>query len=534
MFFHAEEPLDAGSAPAGASLPPPRSLGRGRHRGRSGPWAWGRESLGALVAPSARHGALHWRHDTTYRYLLALLLTVAMVFMLLPVGFDWHIEEKLSAEGASGGTIARKVQWLPIYVICAYVIFRRRALFLIYLRHINPFLPLFIAWCGLTAFWSYDPATTIRKTVQFAGLASVGIAFSLASWYPARVQTVLRPFFALMVAICIVSVIVAPDFAKHDALGDPALLGNWKGVTSNKNTFGMLCAMCFIFYSHGWASRAVSARQAVPILLMTMVGLYGAKSTTSMVISVASAGWIWMLLRNPIVTAGGILRLLLMAILILAVPLFIYLLIVGDLTWAKIATPIVTPLGKDITLTQRTVIWEEMTHFIVQHPWAGGGYGAFWLGHGSASDPISKVLFWIPWQGHNGYMDMLNETGIIGLTLCISLLVWHGVQLFRVKRHDIVTFSLHCTLWLHLLIVDVTEAEMFRVITVPFLMSMISSATVSRVLMAVELRQQTLAGTAPAGHGAPSLALATPAQPGFTLAPPAAASFVSPFAHPTS
>lgn len=98
-------------------------------------------------------------------------------------------------------------------------------------------------------------------------------------------------------------------------------------------------------------------------------------------------------------------------------------------TWKEIFAPIGTVFDKSTDLTGRTEIWALVLLSIKQHPFFGIGYGAFWLGEGSPSQYIINVLHWVPLQSHNGYLDILNELGITGLTLLIGVFIFHGINL---------------------------------------------------------------------------------------------------------
>jgi O-antigen ligase len=77
-------------------------------------------------------------------------------------------------------------------------------------------------------------------------------------------------------------------------------------------------------------------------------------------------------------------------------------------------------LGRDATLTDRTVIWEILVDLARERPWLGRGYGGFWF---------SDVYLWFAdrWgaidHAHNGYMDLWLELGYVGLAMFVLLLL---------------------------------------------------------------------------------------------------------------
>jgi O-antigen ligase len=77
-------------------------------------------------------------------------------------------------------------------------------------------------------------------------------------------------------------------------------------------------------------------------------------------------------------------------------------------------------LGRDATLTDRTLIWELLIEFARERPWLGRGYGAFWFSDVS-------LLFAARWgaldHAHNGYMDLWLELGYAGVAAFALLLL---------------------------------------------------------------------------------------------------------------
>ncbi|NYF79615.1 O-antigen ligase family protein [Granulicella arctica] len=78
-------------------------------------------------------------------------------------------------------------------------------------------------------------------------------------------------------------------------------------------------------------------------------------------------------------------------------------------------------LGKDATLTGRTEIWEAVLGSIAKRPLFGYGYQAFWLGFKGESYRIILTVTWALAQAQNGFLDVLLELGIAGLSIVLLL-----------------------------------------------------------------------------------------------------------------
>ena len=78
---------------------------------------------------------------------------------------------------------------------------------------------------------------------------------------------------------------------------------------------------------------------------------------------------------------------------------------------------ILSALGRDTTLSGRTEIWGVLVDKIIQRPWTGYGYSGFWQGKEGESIDVWYVSRDMPPHGHNGYLDVALDLGLIGLGL---------------------------------------------------------------------------------------------------------------------
>lgn len=73
------------------------------------------------------------------------------------------------------------------------------------------------------------------------------------------------------------------------------------------------------------------------------------------------------------------------------------------------------------TLSGRAFIWPAVGYFIKQRPWLGYGYESFW--NPTHVETISEELGWGLREAHNGYLDVLLSTGIVGLACGVGILL---------------------------------------------------------------------------------------------------------------
>lgn len=74
-------------------------------------------------------------------------------------------------------------------------------------------------------------------------------------------------------------------------------------------------------------------------------------------------------------------------------------------------------LGKDPTMSGRTEIWRAAISSGLKQPILGFGFGAFWRGAQGESLNVYLTTGFALWQGHNGYLDLWLDLGLLGLGL---------------------------------------------------------------------------------------------------------------------
>jgi O-antigen ligase len=78
-------------------------------------------------------------------------------------------------------------------------------------------------------------------------------------------------------------------------------------------------------------------------------------------------------------------------------------------------------LGRDATLTGRTVIWEGVIIALGGNSVAGGGYGAGWIIVGPRLTALTGADVG---HAHNGFLDLLVDVGYIGVGLTLFFMLW--------------------------------------------------------------------------------------------------------------
>lgn len=426
----------------------------------------------AVIAanPSDRlSGWVEDRQDRTF--------TTAVVVMVLCMSV-------ISIPVLTVGTLAIsfKLKWMPLLAASAFIIFRRWTLVRVMVPEINLGLILITGWIFLSAAWSPNPVFTVTQAVSITELTMAGLALAVGGWYARRFELLMVYTLSVLSLLSLLWIAAFPDHAIHHAEAFE-LSGSWRGITVQKNTLGQLAAMSLIASMYVLLSRQLRWPLAMACVLLALFVLIGSRSNTSLILSSLACILMTLILR-PALNIGWIGQRLLYGSVLVLVPAFIYLTVrssaFGFLSMA---------LGKGGSFTGRTPIWQAMMDEIAKHPMMGIGFSSFWQGAEEISAEAIEKIGWTTPNGHNGYVDLTNELGLIGLVLLIMFLVIHVRALGRLAAIDRYRFALHSGIMLYVVTANISETCWFFLMSPVHLLMMMSSLEVSRILFSHRLQQ---------------------------------------------
>jgi O-antigen ligase len=121
---------------------------------------------------------------------------------------------------------------------------------------------------------------------------------------------------------------------------------------------------------------------------------------------------------------------------------------------------VVAAFGRDITLTDRLFIWQDMHRIAAGSPFLGVGYGGFWIGR-EANVPWNTHT-WILGQGHNGYLDIYLQLGLVGSFLFSGIIFTSLSKLLAGAPLHFERFAFSFALFVTTLFVNITETTFIR------------------------------------------------------------------------
>jgi O-antigen ligase len=283
------------------------------------------------------------------------------------------------------------------------------------------FLSLFILWSFFSVFWSEFPLVSFKRWIQLLGgviiLISVLVHFESTEEALNYFKVILMGYI-LITFISILYIPAATDYRF------PA----WRGISVHKNFLGQISLISLIVWSIDLVNKGFLKRANTVIFwCLSFVLLLGSKSTTNLL-----AGAILLYTLGLLIVTKKIFQPVIGKVLsdLFSISFIGCLLIVVFFEWELIET-LFSLFDKDLTLTGRTHLWAEIFKETKNHLLLGFGYGGFWIPNTPILDKLYDQFIWLPNQAHSGYLDVLNETGVVGLTLLIFMVVVYFLNIAK-------------------------------------------------------------------------------------------------------
>lgn len=322
----------------------------------------------------------------------------------------------LVALGAFSRFGVESILWLSVYGLAAfYLIFKTPNIIASLIASWLVLLPPLIAL--LSVFWSVDPKHSLIAAIQF--LITTLIAVWIGSSFSNK-QIFNGLFLAMGVAILASLLNSAVEFI-------PAYSGHGEliGIFAQKNIMGRAIVMGVIaLFVVGF--RLGLSSLAVLLALVLLIPMAAAESASSLVVHL-------LVLTIPVVylvaTAKDGMRTTVLFFAFGGGLFLIGLLAVVDI---DLVNQFLNKLGKDSSLTGRTVLWAVAWEMIEWKPLLGVGYDAFW-----SVDAFSDLMRTIQAQGetingfHNAYLEAMVSTGLFGGLAFISSILMTIYLVFR-------------------------------------------------------------------------------------------------------
>lgn len=328
--------------------------------------------------------------------------------------------------GSSLGAMLFLAAWVlvaaPRLDVCLRLVFRAPWVWLV------PGLAL------VSVLWSHAPMITLRAGVQLA--LTVGIASLVAGFLKPRA------FVSAMSVSLLVGALLSLAFGRYGVDGMTGATV-FLGIFASKNTMALFMSLLAIFAAAVMLDRGqptplrllavVSFLLSIPLLLMARSA--GALITTvaSLAVLIATIVFARLQRRERILVGTGVAALLVPA-------LAVVLLLAVNGTLGEVATSFLTEvLGKDATLTGRTLLWRTALAEIDKRPMLGTGYYAFWLQGNPLVESIWRdfgIGSRMGFHFHNTVLEFAVELGWLGVAALATTLTFAVARILRLAMAD--------------------------------------------------------------------------------------------------
>ncbi|WP_269583992.1 O-antigen ligase family protein [Roseibium sp. Sym1] len=407
--------------------------------------------------------------DRVFNWIPVILL--AYPILLTPFLMNYSGEEDTAANiNASKSNALNQLFWIGLFAVTLVSAGRRLLKTFTVLRSpVVWFLLAYITLALLSVLWSPVPGIAFRRVVlQIIIVLSLVISISFTD----DARGLLGRLLLLMNTVVLLNTVAV-------AVLPPTPIGH-AGIYSQKNSLGAVMALAFLFNLYGFLNaRGLLKRFATLVIsALAFALLILSQSKTS----------IGLALLLPVIAY----LLVGMAYLfrINAAILILFGALTGVVLWFFQAS--LTRFGfgdlslflfNDETYTGRTVIWNFILGVISREPVLGQGYASFWAtGADSIAFREAPGFVILLTQAHNGYLDVLVELGIVGLTLLLLLIVAALFSAARMVRLDYRISFLCYSLMLFVISHNMLESSWFRAYSLNWLIFLLAALLPNAVM----------------------------------------------------
>lgn len=437
------------------------------------------------TAPPAAGGAPPIWAERSGRFVVTVIVWALMLMMVAPLGLEQTTGRTMITEA---NPVSRGI-WLLILGVSAVLLVRRSDRSIRLLRELNPFLIAALGLAAASILWSVAPSFTVVRVIRFATVVMVGMCVSLFGWTPNRFAELMRSVLTFVCGASLLMVWQDPLHAIHQT-DQLELKGAWYGITLGKNVLGSLAGSAIVLWLHGILSKSSGRLSGLAGLSLGIVCLVGSRSSTSIMAATFAALFMLLLMRPPDALKRSMPYLVgTFAVIVLVYALAVLHLVPG---LGNLLLPVEALTGKDLSFTGRRNIWMILTDQIHQHPWLGLGFGAYWTGAVPSSQSYEMLwrLWFYPNEGHNGYLDVINELGAAGGLLLLGYFIRYLRDALKLMHTQPQLAALYLTFVFRGFIADMSESHWFCPLTADFVIMTLATCTLARSLLQSRLEAE--------------------------------------------
>lgn len=275
---------------------------------------------------------------------------------------------------------------------------------------------LIVAWSLASHLWATFPDLSFRRGIAFLIVYLTLVCLVAISRSTASVFRALTAVFVLITLLNIF-VMVAMPAVSWTPIGE-------SGIFDAKNSAGTMAMLTAVMIGTSLFMAEHRWRRLLLILVYVLAWYFLIVTRSKTSIGVAAViSVVGPLLYLVLKQSRGVRLLTLLA----AIAVTLGAVVIGS-AYGITEKEVTLALFGDLTFSLRTPIWAAVVRTIAERPWIGHGFGSFW-DVALRMNPLNA-----PWNeffmnaqvintAHDGYLDQLLQTGIVGFTLGLIAIV---------------------------------------------------------------------------------------------------------------
>lgn len=354
------------------------------------------------------------------------------------------------------------LSWALAYALALVVIAARPNRYLSLARS-NAIFFAAALFATLSALWSLTPSLSAYFGILLLFNVIVGIVIAECFGISAVIRFVFWFCFLVQTAS------LALAFAHSSIAIDPS--GNVRGLYSTKNVLAMYACILELTSVLLLLAKWRPLFSGMGILVALCCVILSRSGTGALlfgfVTAVAAACYV--------IVRKSRLRLFAVGLGLIVVAIAGAAIVISNV---NLSTDLLAAVGKDTTLTGRTVLWDKALQSFDAYPWFGLGYLSYWYSSQTEAAEIWILTGQELYSFHNVYLDRLVDVGLVGLSLfvaSIAVLLWRCTRLLLTERT--VTWAWCLTLIFFLIALGMSEYPIFWNSEFQLVLSIIAGAT---------------------------------------------------------
>lgn len=277
--------------------------------------------------------------------------------------------------------LARILMFVSIFVASMHMVSNLR-------RHFG--IVVFLAFATLSLVWSDDRMAT---TVSILNLLSL-FSFSLVAVRYASMRHIVLCLWITSVIVASISFALAISGSSYALMED----GQWRGLFVHKNTFGPVCVVTLLVTLFARPLKVIPLVIRLAVSVLLLVCTVGSGSAGALVMLGGGVG-----VGLTVLFLDRVRRLKPHIVIPVA-----GLIVLGFVCVASMVPALVEALGRDLTFTGRTGLWQAVLPLTLQAP-LGHGYGL--SGGANALELVTQHARQVYAAIDSGYMVLALDLG---------------------------------------------------------------------------------------------------------------------------